>query len=459
MGGHDLYGDILVWQEYIEDSYDIFAMNLSTRETIQITDDEVDQKDPAVYGHRIIWVDHRNEFQDIYMYDLITGIETRITEDNYNQGQPDIYENKIFWGNYPDSVDRSATLYDIDTKEEMVLFEGITNVGYSMYGNYIAYMGSSGQTAIRLLDLDSGEEKQISSTVTQAWEPQVYQDKVVYFEYNFVNSGVYLYNISNSTQIRLSKENITTNQMKCSIWENYVVWEDNREGTMNCYLYDLNTGEEMNITNDDTGNFCPIIHNDTIVWARQVTSGSDFFMVRLDRDNDGVGDHSDDFPDDPQETIDTDNDGVGDNSDAFPEDPLETVDTDDDGTGDNSDSFLNDPAASMDSDLDGYPDRWNDGRSEIDSSTGLILDEYPDDTDRWESENKKETSIIPMILGAVFIFIIIVVVFVLLLMKKKKDDEEQISDEASHIPLDENSMPDEASNEYELKQKDTEGTN
>ena len=38
-------------------------------------------------------------------------------------------------------------------------------------------------------------------------------------------------------------------------------------------------------------------------------------------DGDGVGNNSDAFPQDPEETTDTDGDGVGDNSDADPDDP------------------------------------------------------------------------------------------------------------------------------------------
>ena len=42
---------------------------------------------------------------------------------------------------------------------------------------------------------------------------------------------------------------------------------------------------------------------------------------RDDDDGDGVGNNSDAFPQDPEETADTDGDGVGDNSDADPNDP------------------------------------------------------------------------------------------------------------------------------------------
>ncbi|MDG1553759.1 MAG: thrombospondin type 3 repeat-containing protein, partial [Candidatus Thalassarchaeaceae archaeon] len=62
----------------------------------------------------------------------------------------------------------------------------------------------------------------------------------------------------------------------------------------------------------------------------------------IDFDNDGVGDNSDVFPNNPEEYLDSDGDGIGDNSDAFPYDSNETLDSDGDGVGDNSDFFPTD---------------------------------------------------------------------------------------------------------------------
>ena len=58
-------------------------------------------------------------------------------------------------------------------------------------------------------------------------------------------------------------------------------------------------------------------------------------------DGDGVGDKTDTFPSDPDESEDSDGDGVGDNGDAFPLDANETADSDSDGVGDNSDNCVN----------------------------------------------------------------------------------------------------------------------
>ena len=93
----------------------------------------------------------------------------------------------------------------------------------------------------------------------------------------------------------------------------------------------------------------------------------------VDSDGDGVGDSTDAFPVNPNESVDTDGDGTGDNgdpcpidpnddsdgdgscdsADAFPLDPSETADTDGDGTGDNADAFPFDASEETDTDGDG----------------------------------------------------------------------------------------------------------
>ena len=83
----------------------------------------------------------------------------------------------------------------------------------------------------------------------------------------------------------------------------------------------------------------------------------------IDRDNDGVINSRDFFPDDPSEWFDTDRDGIGNNADPdddgdglldlddpFPLDASELLDTDGDGIGDNSDE---------DDDGDGVADQFD----------------------------------------------------------------------------------------------------
>ncbi|SVD30371.1 uncharacterized protein METZ01_LOCUS383225, partial [marine metagenome] len=94
-----------------------------------------------------------------------------------------------------------------------------------------------------------------------------------------------------------------------------------------------------------------------------------------DSDGDGVGDATDDFPYDANETVDSDGDGIGDNSDEFPEDPNESSDADGDGTGDNEDS---------DDDGDGIDDDEDDSDGD-----GVMddVDDFPyDETETTDSD-------------------------------------------------------------------------
>jgi hypothetical protein len=128
------------------------------------------------------------------------------------------------------------------------------------------------------------------------------------------------------------------------------------------------------------------------------------FFEQADRDNDGVPDADDVFPENPFEAKDTDGDGMGDNldpdadgdnipdeRDAFPLDRTEWMDTDGDGTGDNtdadddddgvndtSDAFPRNPFEFADADKDGIgdnldPDDDDDGKSDLDEMRATVL--------------------------------------------------------------------------------------
>lgn len=98
--------------------------------------------------------------------------------------------------------------------------------------------------------------------------------------------------------------------------------------------------------------------------------------IQIDRDNDGIPDAEDAFPDDPTEWADLDGDGIGDNSD--PDRDGDSISNDyENQIGTNPD----DPASvPPDQDADGIPDSLDDDRD----GDGIdnIHDSYPDDSAR-----------------------------------------------------------------------------
>ena len=113
------------------------------------------------------------------------------------------------------------------------------------------------------------------------------------------------------------------------------------------------------------------------------SSSSEVHLLDADRDNDGVVDGLDVFPDDSTQDSDYDGDGFGDNpngnnSDWDIDDPTQWLDTDGDGYGDNlsgnnPDAFPLNPGQWLDTDGDGYGDNKQ-------SAGG---DQFPEDSTQW----------------------------------------------------------------------------
>ncbi|WP_305816598.1 hypothetical protein [Photobacterium leiognathi] len=122
-----------------------------------------------------------------------------------------------------------------------------------------------------------------------------------------------------------------------------------------------------------------------------------------DDDGDGVADADDTFPLDSTESVDTDgdnignnkdtdddNDGVLDSNDAFPEDKSETLDTDGDGVGDNADAFPADDSETLDTDGDGVGDNADAFPADKSETLDTDGDGVGDNADAF-SEDKSET--------------------------------------------------------------------
>ena len=81
----DIWGDIIVWQDYRNNNWDIFGYNLTTQKEFQITDDTHDQTNPAISGKVVVWQDNRNANSEIYAVVLdgpvVACCESRISGD------------------------------------------------------------------------------------------------------------------------------------------------------------------------------------------------------------------------------------------------------------------------------------------------------------------------------------------------------------------------------------------
>jgi TolB protein len=261
-----IYGDTIVYQDDRNGNWDIYSYNLASKVETQITNDSASQENPAISGNTIVWQDNRNGHWGIYMYNLTTQTEQLVYIDNwatYNDYSPAISGNRIVWIEaylQSDSQNYWLMCRDLSTGGTSIIeahsnytppahYEGNLAIP-AIYGSSVAWMventhnyGVIGDPwQIGMKDLVSGKTVNIGNNVRDGY-PDIYGSYIV-FERDTVlanskiaNSNIYLYNIDTGVESGVTNDNSTHSRPAISAnYGNYVVYMDNRNGNWDIYL-------------------------------------------------------------------------------------------------------------------------------------------------------------------------------------------------------------------------------
>lgn len=375
IGPHEfsLYPDVwenrIVYEDERYSDRDIYLFDMDNMTEFRVTSAAGDQEDPLIWGDNIIWEYWDFSETNIYLYNLQTGGPVQITPGGSSQYLGGIWEDRIVWGDYRHSTP-SVYLYNITTGIETRVvdlekgFLGLPDID----GDRIVYTDDRDDDMdyeVYLYDLSTGRERTLSGGYYSDQYPKISGDYVVFendrgidMEYVMVKD----INGGNSRQISPSGENTIVNP---DIFNNKVVWADKRSGYFEIFLFDINTGRELQITDNIGLDHYVRIHGDRLVWSGDMGDVRCLMTYLLDEDADGVSDSNDAFPLNPNEYMDTDEDGIGDNMDD---------DRDGDGIPDQDDEFVLDPTEWNDFDNDGMGDN-----SDKDDDNDGILDVIDDE--------------------------------------------------------------------------------
>jgi beta propeller repeat protein len=238
----------------------------------QLTLDEGYQCYPKIFESHIIYMKYLETGQiEMYMYDLGTGTETKLplSEASWDYS---FYDDKVVWskGGW-----ENIFLYDISTGVETQITFGAGGNDLksfpAIYGNNIVWEdGRSGGAEIYLYDLVDNSEHRVSSIDHSAVSPQIYKNIIVWQGMSESNWwDIYMYDMGPDKRFGTLDDGGETHivsapgtQAMPVVFENTIVWMDDRNYGWDIYSYDLTTNTEKRIIAGSN----PIIYGDKILY-------------------------------------------------------------------------------------------------------------------------------------------------------------------------------------------------
>jgi beta propeller repeat protein len=161
----------------------------------------------------------------------------------------------------------------------------------AIYNNYIVWQDDrNGNWDIYLFDLSNGKEQRITSEPNDQTNPRIFGELIVWkdmrnnwgnplnFPVDF-NSDIYLFDI------RTGEEKQVTNnerfQFSPDIYNDKIIWLDYRSGRSEVYMYDLQANQEMKISyNLGNCTLCKMYEN-TIIWMALINNSNSLFKYDI----------------------------------------------------------------------------------------------------------------------------------------------------------------------------------
>lgn len=269
---------------------------------LRLTNDDFDQQYPAISGTKVVWQDDRNGDWDIYLYDAATGQTRRLTDDPKDQERPQIAGHYVVWEDYRNSQLRENPdiyMLDLETGVEMMVnspdslwggyelrpaiddTNGVVVVWYESANG----ISECGRTFYRYIDGSGGPIQAYQDSITQT-SPWVSEQKIVWTDTDL--GGVYFrYVISQYTPTivleRMSNDTVTGLRISGDriVWSQYIP-EGMIYNIRLCEMYPtMENGTKSWLSPHESFQTEPAIDGDLVVWNDDRNGNADLYLYDL----------------------------------------------------------------------------------------------------------------------------------------------------------------------------------
>jgi beta propeller repeat protein len=182
----------VVWQDKVEEDFDIYGYDLSEEKQFTIVAGLASQITPGVSGNIVVWTDGRNGQWDVYGYDLSSRTEFPIVTVPSYQFAPATSSDYVVWvdernGN-PDIYG-----YNLRTKQEFpIVTDPFTQTQPAISGNIVVWTDErNGNKDIYGYNLSTGKELQVTTDPADQESPAIFGGTVVWADKRNGNWDIY----------------------------------------------------------------------------------------------------------------------------------------------------------------------------------------------------------------------------------------------------------------------------
>lgn len=229
--GMDLTDKYAVWVSSDEDNkQSIVLYSLDNEKGERIAESSSTKSSPVVAGNYIAWIDYTRKDGDIYLYDITSKKDPiRVTDSNFK------------------AIDREIQISD----------------------NYLVWTDARDKN-IYACDLTNGTTTKVSSS-GKASHPAVSSKYVAWQENGTNDSDIFYYDFK-MKKTYLAVKN-SDNQKNPDIYDDMIVYEDDRNDLTEIYEYDISTGNETRITKSkyskDNNKENPQIYGNKVIYQNE----------------------------------------------------------------------------------------------------------------------------------------------------------------------------------------------